>query len=315
MAGLFGAIVKAMGANERVFQLLDTKPSIPTKGGRTLSQIQGLIILSHVSFTYPSRPTAKVLDNISLELRPGTVTALVGPSGGGKSTVVRLIERLYDVDEGSITLDGHNLKDLDPSWLHRSIGLVSQEPILFATSIKENITYGVDPPLSNDQSAIEKAAKMANAHDFIVGFEEGYEVSVGERGITLSGGQKQRVAIARAVLMDPKILIADEATSALDSESEFHVQEALDRLMKGRTVLVVAHRLSTVINADCVCVIDQGKVLEKGTHGELLKQNGVYSNLVKRQLTDGGEYDMKSTEQQKVPITGLEIQTPTDCYQ
>jgi ABC-type multidrug transport system fused ATPase/permease subunit len=227
--------------------------------------------------------TSTVLNEVTLELKPGTVTALVGASGGGKSTIVSLIERFYDVEpqNGSITIDGYNIQSLDPAWLHRQIGLVSQEPVLFASTIRENLTYGVESATDAD---IDKACRMANAYDFISHFPDKYNTLVGERGVRLSGGQKQRVAIARAILMNPKILIADEATSSLDAESEFHVQEALDRLMNGRTVLVVAHRLSTVKNADNVIVIERGRVVEQGTHDALLKKSGSYAKLVRRQL-------------------------------
>jgi len=226
-----------------------------------------------------------VLSNLTLELVPGTVTALVGPSGGGKSTIVSLIERFYDVHEGSITIDGMEVRELDPTWLHRKIGIITQDPALFCTSIRDNITYGVEHA---SQAEIESAAKKAHAHDFICSFSEGYDTMVGERGVRLSGGQKQRVAIARAILMNPKILIADEATSSLDAESEHIVQQALDSVMDGRTVLVVAHRLSTVQNADNVCVITDGNVVESGTHSQLLQANGPYAKLVHRQLQHAG---------------------------
>jgi len=283
LAGLFGSLMKAIGANDRVFQIIDRKPAIPLRGGETLPTLRGQVNFNKVSFWYPSRPKAQVLNEIGLELKPGTVTALVGASGGGKSTIVSLIERFYDVEPqyGSITIDGYNIQALDPSWLHRQIGLVSQEPVLFCTTIRENLTYGVEKASDKD---IDQACRMANAYDFISTFPDKYDTLVGERGVRLSGGQKQRVAIARAILMNPKILIADEATSSLDAESEFHVQEALDRLMDGRTVLVVAHRLSTVKNADNVIVIERGQVVEQGTHDALLKKSGSYAKLVRRQL-------------------------------
>jgi len=283
LAGLFGSLMKAVGANDRVFQIIDRQPLVPLRGGEILPSLRGQVNFNKVSFWYPSRPQAQVLNEVTLELKPGTVTALVGASGGGKSTIVSLIERFYDVEpqHGSITIDGYNIQHLDPSWLHRQMGLVSQEPILFATSIRENLTYGVEHATDAE---IDQACRMANAYDFINAFPDKHGTLVGERGVRLSGGQKQRVAIARAILMNPKILIADEATSSLDAESEFHVQEALDRLMQGRTVLVVAHRLSTVKNADNVIVIERGKVVEQGTHDSLLKKSGTYAKLVRRQL-------------------------------
>lgn len=216
-----------------------------------------------------------------MTLSPGKVVALVGSSGGGKSTVVSLIERYYDPNSGSITLDGENIKNLNPAWYRRQIGYVSQEPILFATSIRENIKFG-NENVTDEQ--IFAAAKLANAHEFITSFEEGYDTLVGERGVRLSGGQKQRIAIARALVLDPTILLLDDATSALDAESEHLVQQAIDRAMQNRAVLVIAHRLSTVQNADLVVVISKGKIIEQGKHEELLAKGGVYKQLVKRQL-------------------------------
>jgi len=256
--------------------------------GIKLDRLSGLISFRNVSFAYPARPEITVLKGVNLELRPGTVTALVGPSGQGKSTIVSLVERFYDLGNasvnGQILIDGHDIKDLDLTCLHRQIALVSQEPVLFATSIMENLCYGIGPNVSiND---IERACEMANARSFIESFPDKYETTVGERGVRLSGGQKQRIAIARAILLNPTVLIADEATSSLDAESEFHVQQALDRLMAGRTVLIVAHRLSTVKNAHQVLVIQGGGVAERGTHDELLARSGVYAKLVARQLQD-----------------------------
>jgi len=205
----------------------------------------------------------------------------VGPSGAGKSTIASLLSRLYDPDAGRITLDGRNLREFDPDWLRRHVGVVSQEPILFSSSIRENIRYG--RPDATDQE-IDDAARAANAFDFVTRFPEGFDTSVGERGVQLSGGQKQRIAIARAVLKDPKILVLDEATSALDAESEHLVQEALDRLMKGRTTLVIAHRLSTVVGASRVLVLDGGRLVQSGSHRGLMAEDGLYKRLVERQF-------------------------------
>ncbi len=280
LAGLWEDLMKAIGASERVFALMDRKPQVAS-GARNLPQIKGHIALEDVHFAYPSRPDAPVLAGLQLELRPGEVVALVGPSGGGKSTVAALLSRFYDPQQGRIVLDGVDYRELKPDWLREQVGVVSQEPILFATSIEDNIRYG-RPGAS--RAEVEAAARAANAHDFISSFPEGYGTLVGERGVRLSGGQKQRVAIARALLKDPRLLILDEATSALDAESEHLVQEALDRLMEGRTTLVIAHRLSTVKAADRVAVIDQGHVVEQGTHAELLESDGLYRRLVERQF-------------------------------
>jgi ABC transporter fused permease/ATP-binding protein len=282
LGGLYGDFMRAAGAAERVFSLMDREPTIAPKGGRILDDLSGLVRFKGVNFHYPSRPDVQVLKGVDLEIRPGEIVALVGPSGGGKSTIASLIGRFYDPDTGTIEVDDVDLREVDVDWLHRQIGAVAQEPILFSTTVADNILYGREGATRED---VEEAARAANAHDFVTGFPEGYETLVGERGVQLSGGQKQRVAIARAVLKNPRILILDEATSALDAESEHLVKEALDRLMRERTTLVIAHRLSTVKDADRVVVIDGGAITQVGTHDELMaQQHGMYRKLVERQL-------------------------------
>jgi ABC transporter fused permease/ATP-binding protein len=280
LSALWADFAKALGASERVFELLFREPTL--RGGeKKLDKIDGRLKFEEVCFSYPTRPEVTVLNGFDIELNAGETLALVGPSGGGKSTVAALISRFYDPQSGLITLDGTAYSELDPDWLREQIGVVSQEPVLFATSIAENIRYGC--PRANTEQVLA-AAQAANAHDFIADFPDGYETLVGERGVRLSGGQKQRVAIARALLKDPKLLILDEATSALDAESEHLVQEALDRLQEGRTTLVIAHRLSTVKDADRVVVIDQGKIQQVGTHSHLIRADGLYRRLVERQF-------------------------------
>jgi ATP-binding cassette subfamily B (MDR/TAP) protein 1 len=251
-----------------VFLCRKTEVDVNQGTGRKLDALKGVIKFNNVKFHYPSRKEARVLKGLSLEVQPGQTVALVGPSGGGKSTTVQLLERFYDPVEGDITIDGVDLKEFDLRWLRSQIGLVSQEPILFGGTVAENIRYGKNN--ATDEEVIS-AAKMANAHTFIVNdLDKGYETDVGEKGAQLSGGQKQRIAIARAILKDPKILLLDEATSALDSESEGLVQDALDKLMVGRTTIVIAHRLTTIKNADVINVIAKGTLLESGTHSTLL---------------------------------------------
>jgi ATP-binding cassette subfamily B protein len=280
LSGLWSDFAKAAGASERVFELIDAAPDTQG-GGKTLEGIRGQVRLEEVHFAYPSRPDSPVLQGLTLTLDPGQVVALVGPSGGGKSTVAALLSRLYDPDEGRVVLDDHPYTDLDAYWLRKQVGVVSQEPILFATTIANNIRYGKEDATEEE---VESASVAANAHEFVSGFPEAYDTLVGERGVRLSGGQKQRIAIARALLKDPSVLILDEATSALDAESEHLVQEALEHLMRGRTTLVIAHRLSTVKDADHVVVLEGGRVAETGTHDDLLALDGLYRKLVERQF-------------------------------
>lgn len=286
LSSLYGDFMKAAGASIRIFELLDRSPElVPGKVRMTDAKVE--VSFNDVYFSYPARPDNQVLKGFSFKMSPGETIALVGPSGGGKSTVINLLERFYDPSQGFVKLGNNLMIDIDTNWFRKRVGIVSQEPVLFAKTIAENIAYGRDAT----QEEIEDAARRANAHEFITGFEDSYKTNVGERGIKLSGGQKQRIAIARALIMDPDILLLDEATSALDAESEHLVQEAIDRAMVGRTVLVIAHRLSTVRDASRVIVISKGTIAEQGTHNELLEYNGVYKRLVLRQLEkNAGDY-------------------------
>lgn len=277
LGSLWTDFMAATGAGRRIFEILDRQPLV-LGGTQTLEVVQATLQFTKVCFRYPARPEAQVLSDVDFTLHPGEMVALVGPSGSGKSTIAALISRFYDPTAGAIYLDGHNLRELDASWLRTQVGVVSQDPVLMSASVAANIRYG---RANADDSEIERVARDAHAHDFIHAFPEGYGTIVGERGVQLSGGQRQRVAIARAMLKDPKILILDEATSALDAESEHLVQEALDRLMRGRTTLVIAHRLSTVRHAHRVIVLDAGRIVQSGTHDSLLQdKEGMYFKLI-----------------------------------
>jgi ATP-binding cassette subfamily B protein len=280
VSDVWADFMKASGAGARIFEILDREPAMGSGGERPTS-IEGALELVDVSFRYPARPDAEVLTNVSLALLPGEVVALVGPSGSGKSTIAALLARMYDPVSGKIVLDGRDLASLDVEWLRTQVGAVSQEPLLFARSIADNIRYA--RPTATD-AEVEEAARTANALEFVKRFPDGFATMVGERGVQLSGGQKQRIAIARAVLKDPRILVLDEATSALDAESEHLVKEALERLMKGRTTLIIAHRLSTVMGADRVLVLDRGRVVQEGEHKALVAEEGLYKKLVEKQF-------------------------------
>lgn len=279
---VYGTINKAMAAADRVFKVLDTEEELKDKpDAKPLPEISGKVTFEHVSFGY--KPDVLVLDDLNLTAEPGQVVAFVGPSGAGKSTIASLIPRFYDVVSGSIKIDGIDIRDVQIKSLREQIGIVPQETVLFSGTVRDNIRYGrLD---ATDEEVVE-AAKAANAHSFIMQLADGYDTKIGERGITLSGGQRQRMAIARAILKSPRILILDEATSALDTESEEIVQEALDKLMVGRTSFVIAHRLSTIVNADKIFVLDKGRVEECGTHKELMKTGGLYSHLYNIQFSD-----------------------------
>uniref|UniRef100_A0A4W6CFN4 ATP-binding cassette, sub-family B (MDR/TAP), member 4 n=1 Tax=Lates calcarifer TaxID=8187 RepID=A0A4W6CFN4_LATCA len=275
----------ARGAAHKVYSIIDHKPSIDSfsEAGYKPDSIKGNIEFKNINFTYPSRPDVQILNNMSLSVKSGQTIALVGSSGCGKSTTIQLLQRFYDPQEGSVCIDGHDIRTLNIRYLREMIGVVSQEPILFATTITENIRYG-RPDVT--QSEIEQAAKEANAYDFIMKLpDQKFETQVGDRGTQMSGGQKQRIAIARALVRNPKILLLDEATSALDAESETIVQAALDKVRLGRTTIVVAHRLSTIRNADVIAGFQKGEVVELGTHSELMEKQGVYHTLVTMQVT------------------------------
>lgn len=275
LSRIYGNLQKAMAAVDRVFAVVDLEESITdSPDAKPLPPVEGHVRFDHVVFSY--KEGRRALDGVSLAAAPGEMIAFVGPSGAGKSTIANLIPRFYEVDSGTITVDGHDIRDVTLASLRGQIGLVPQETMLFSTTIRENIRYG---RLDATDAQIEEAARAANAHNFIMELEHGYDTQIGERGVSISGGQRQRIAIARAILKDPRILILDEATSALDTESEKIVQAALDNLMVGRTSIVIAHRLSTVFNADRIYVIDSGHIVEQGTHEELLARGGLYQHL------------------------------------
>lgn len=290
LSEVWGEFQMAAGAAERLSELLTARSDIavPTHPLSLPEPAQGRVTFDDVSFRYPLRPEAAALEHVSLDVRPGETVALVGPSGAGKSTVFQLLLRFYDPQSGSIKIDGVDLKAADPEVFRRRIAFVPQETVVFGTSVRDNIAYGRADATDAD---IRAAAEAAHAHEFIASMPDGYDTELGERGVTLSGGQRQRLVIARALLRDAPILLLDEATSALDAESEALVQKALDRLMDGRTVLVIAHRLATVKKADRIVVFDKGGIVAQGTHAELVTQGGLYARLARLQfdMTDADE--------------------------
>ena len=287
-ARIFSQIKEGQGAMQRVFELLDTTPDVTdSPDARPLPDVHGHIRFDHVSFAYD--PRHPVLIDLSFEVQPGETVALVGPTGSGKSTITNLLHRFYDPVEGCITIDGHDLRHVLLTSLYRQLAIVPQETILFGDTIRENIRYGRADATEED---LIEASRSANAHDFISALPDGYDTLVGEKGVNLSGGQRQRLAIARAILKNPRLLILDEATSALDSESEMLVQRALQRLMAGRTTVVIAHRLTTIQEADRIFVLNKGRIVEKGTHATLIQRDGLYRRL----------YTLRTVE--------LEIETP-----
>jgi len=293
-SGLYGQLQEALGSTRRIFEMLDEVSEIRDPVDPVhLGKVSGTVTFDHVSFAYSDR-VGHVLSDISLEASPGEIIALVGPSGAGKSTLVQLIARFFDPASGRICVDGVDIRNVRVDELRSHMAAVPQDTHLFSGSITDNIAMG--KPGASDEE-VRAAAVAANADDFITGFPDGYDTLVGERGVKLSGGQRQRVAIARALLKDPRILILDEATSALDSESESVVQDALAVLMRGRTTFVIAHRLSTVRDADRILVLDEGRIVEEGTHTSLTELGGLYADLAQRQF--------RTDEEESLPDIGI----------
>uniref|UniRef100_A0A671RKM1 Antigen peptide transporter 1 n=1 Tax=Sinocyclocheilus anshuiensis TaxID=1608454 RepID=A0A671RKM1_9TELE len=275
-------VKKAVGASEKIFEYVDRKPDIPPNGSLAPQTLKGHVEFKKITFAYPKRPDTDVLKNVSLELKPGQITALVGPSGSGKSTIVSLLERFYQPQSGKILLDQKSLLEYKDQYLHEKISVVSQEPVLFARSVQENIKYGKENASDEEMRA---AAKLANADDFILNLPKGYDTDAGEKGGQVSGGQKQRIAIARALIQKPQILVLDDATSSLDAESEHRVYSALRKELKNCTVLLITHRLSGVENADHIIFLREGEVAEEGNHAQLLAKHGFYEEFVNQQNT------------------------------
>ncbi|XP_006894701.1 PREDICTED: ATP-binding cassette sub-family B member 9 [Elephantulus edwardii] len=283
VGSVYSGLMQGVGAAEKVFEFIDRQPTMVHEGKLTPDHLEGRVDFENVTFTYRTRPHTQVLQDVSFSLTPGKVTALVGPSGSGKSSCVNILENFYPLEGGRVLLDGKPIGAYDHKYLHKVISLVSQEPVLFARSIKDNIAYGL-PSDKVPFDMVVEAAQKANAHGFIMELHDGYSTETGEKGAQLSGGQKQRVAMARALVRNPSVLILDEATSALDAESEYLIQQAIHGNLQKHTVLIIAHRLSTVERAHLIVVLDRGRVVQQGTHHELLAQGGLYAKLVQRQM-------------------------------
>ncbi len=283
---IWSELQRAAGATERLVDLLNAEDPVrdPARPRALPAEVKGAIRFDNVTFRYPARPEHLALGGISLEVKPGETVALVGPSGAGKSTIIQLIERFYDPDEGAVTLDGIDLRELARHEFRQHMALVPQDAVIFATTARENIRFG--RPDASD-AEVEAAARAAHADEFLTRLPEGYDTQVGERGVMLSGGQKQRIAIARAVLRDAPVLLLDEATSALDAESERLVQSAIDKMARGRTTIIIAHRLATVKNADRIVVFEDGRIVAEGKHDALVSEGGLYARLARLQFTDG----------------------------
>jgi len=294
LSEVWGELSQAAGAAERMGELLDEVPTVAAPTNPVaLPPPQGEVEFRDISFSYPARPNVSALHRLSFRVAPGETVAIVGPSGAGKSTIFSLLLRYYDPDSGEVLIDGTDIRRADPSAVRERIAIVPQEVTVLAASAAENIAFG-RPGAS--RAEVEAAAKAALAHDFIMALENGYDTPVGERGVTLSGGQRQRLAIARAILRDAPILLLDEATSALDAESETLVQTALERLMKGRTTIVIAHRLATILKADRIFVMEDGQIIEEGSHADLVAKGGIYARLASLQFEAGADMVRKAAE-------------------
>jgi ATP-binding cassette, subfamily B, bacterial len=288
LSEIWGELQRAAGATERIVELLSAVDTVadPAEPLALPRPARGEVAFEGVTFRYPARPETSALADVTLRVAPGETVALVGPSGAGKTTILQLLLRFYDPDAGVVRLDGIDLRDMARADFRRAIALVPQDPVIFADTARENIRFG--RPEASD-AEVEAAAKAAAAHGFLSDLPQGYDSYVGERGVMLSGGQKQRIAIARAILRDAPVLLLDEATSALDAESERAVQQAVERLARGRTTLIVAHRLATVKRADRIVVFDRGRIVAQGTHDSLVAEGGLYARLARLQFTAGSE--------------------------